>query len=198
MEAELPHRVVIIQGHPDPAGQHLCHGLADAYAEGAKAAGNSVSRIELARLDIPVLRSQAEFKSGTLPANLNAARDAIVLADHIVLVFPLWLGTMPALVKAFLEQVMRPGVAFAYQSKGLPTRLLTGRSARVVVTMGMPSLAYRWFFFSHAMRALNRNILGFVGIAPIRTTLFGMVEKATEKKRRGWLGQMRALGTRAG
>jgi putative NADPH-quinone reductase len=194
----MPHRVVIIQGHPDPAGHHLCHGLADAYAEGAAAAGNTVSRIDLAKLDIPVLRSQAEFETGTLPSSLNSARDAIVSADHIVLVFPLWLGTMPALVKAFLEQVMRPGVAFAYQSKGLPTKLLKGRSARIVVTMGMPSLAYRWFFFSHAMRALNRNVLGFVGIGPIRTSLFGMVENASDEKRRNWLGQMRALGSRAG
>jgi putative NADPH-quinone reductase len=194
----MPHRVVIIQGHPDPAGHHLCHGLADAYAEGATAAGNAVSRIDLAKLDIPVLRSQAEFESGTLPSSLNAARDAIVAADHIVLVFPLWLGTMPALVKAFLEQVMRPGIAFAYQTKGLPKKLLRGRSARIVVTMGMPALAYRWLFFAHAMRALNRNVLGFVGIGPIRTSLFGMVENASDKKRQSWLGQMRALGARAG
>jgi putative NADPH-quinone reductase len=191
------HHVVIIQGHPDPAGGHLCHGLADAYAEGAAGAGNVVSRVDLANLDFPVLRSQAEFESGTLPSNLNAARDAIVSADHIVLVFPLWLGTMPALVKAFLEQVMRPGVGFAYQSKGLPKKLLKGRSARIVVTMGMPAIAYRWFFRAHALHALNRNVLGFVGIAPIRTSLFGMVENASEERRRNWLGKMRALGNRA-
>jgi putative NADPH-quinone reductase len=76
--------------------------------------------------------------------------------------------------------------------------LLKGRSARIVVTMGMPALAYRWFFFAHAMRALNRNVLGFVGISPIRTSLFGMVENASEKKRQSWLGQMRTLGGRVG
>ena len=193
----MAHRIVIIQGHPDPRGSHLCHGLADAYAEGATAAGNSVTRIDLAKLDIPMLRSQAEFESGTLPACLDGARDAIVSADHIVLIFPLWLGTMPAMVKAFLEQIMRPGVAFAYQSKGMPTKLLAGRSARVVVTMGMPAFLYRWFFFGHAMRALNRNILGFVGIGPIRTTLFGMVANAKENARLGWLAKMRTLGSRA-
>ena len=193
----MSHRVVIIQGHPDPTGRHLCHGLADAYAEGAAAAGNFVSRVDLAKLDIPVLRSQAEFESGTLPSSLNAARDAIVSADHIVLVFPLWLGTMPAPVQAFLGQVMPPGIAFAYQSKGLPSKLLRGRSARIVVTMGMPALAYRWFFFAHAMRALNRNVLGFVGISPIRTSLFGMVENASEEKRQRWRGPMRAPGARS-
>ena len=190
----MPRHIVIIQGHPDPSGRHLCHALADAYAEGAKDKGNAVYRIELVQLDIPVLRSQAEFESGTLPESLNAARNAIVSADNIVLVFPLWLGTMPALVKAFFEQVMRPGVAFAYQRSGLPRKLLSGRLARIVVTMGMPAFV---FFFSHAMRALNRNILGFVGIKPFRTTLFGLVADTAEAKRRRWIDHMHTLGSRA-
>jgi putative NADPH-quinone reductase len=79
-----------------------------------------------------------EFDSGTLPAALKPAADAIVGADHIVLVFPLWLGTVPALAKAFLEQVMRPGVTFAYEKYGAK-KLLAGRSARIVVTLGMPA-----------------------------------------------------------
>jgi putative NADPH-quinone reductase len=193
----MPRRIVIIQGHPDPAARHLCHALADAYAQGAATAGNAVTRVELAKLDIPLLRSQLEFETGSLPPSLNTARDAIVSADHIVLVFPLWLGTMPALVKAFFEQVMRPGVAFAYQRAGMPQKLLRGRSARVIVTMGMPALAYRYFFFSHAMRALNRNILGFVGIKPIRTTFFGMVAEAAEVKRHRWIDYVQKLGGRA-
>lgn len=186
--------VAIIQGHPDPAGGHLCHALADAYAEGAAAAGHSVARIEIATLDFPLLRTQAEFEHGALPESLAPARDAILAARHIVIVFPLWLGTMPAVVKAFLEQVMRPGVAFSYQKSGLPKKLLAGRSARLVVTMGMPALAYRWYFFAHGLRGLERNILGFVGIKPIRESLFGMVHAASEAKRRKWLEQMRALG----
>jgi putative NADPH-quinone reductase len=193
----MPRRVVIIQGHPEAAKRHFCHSLADAYAEGAIAAGNPVMRVDLADLDFPMLRSQTEFESGNLPESLNGARDAIVSADHIVLVFPLWLGTMPALVKSFLEQIMRPGIAFAYQSKGLPRKLLTGRSARVVVTMGMPAFAYRFYFFSHSLRALNRNILGFVGIGPIQTTLLGMVVDASDAKRQRWLMRMRTLGSRA-
>lgn len=119
-------------------------------------------------MDFPILRSQAEFESGALTESLALARDLIVSAQHIVIVFALWLGTMPTIVKAFLEQVMRPGVAFAYQSKGFPKKLLAGCSARLVVTMGMPALAYRWYFFAHGLRGLERNVLRFVGIKPIR------------------------------
>ena len=190
----MPKSVAIIQGHPDPAGGHLCHALADAYAEGAIAAGHHVSRIDIAQLDVPMLRNQQEFESGTLAPGLVPARDAIVSAQHIVLVFPLWLGTMPALLKAFLEQVMRPGVAFAYQSKGLPRKLLTGRSAHLIVTMGMPAFAYRWFYFAHGIRGLKRNILEFVGIKPVRQTFLGMVQNADEARRRRWMDEMKAFG----
>lgn len=193
----MPRNIAIIQGHPDPAGGRLCHALAKAYAEGAVEAGHAVSRVEIAQIDFPLLRSQTEFQSGVLPPSLAAARDGLVAADHIVFVFPLWLGTMPALVKAFLEQVMRPGVAFEYQKNGMPKKLLAGRSARLVVTMGMPVAAYRWFFFEHGLRGLERNVLHFVGIRPIRESLFGMVENASESRRRGWLHRMKEMGKKA-
>lgn len=190
----MPKSVAIIQGHPDPAGGHLCHALADAYADGAIAAGHRVSRVDIAQIAFPMLRSRQEFESGQLPPSLIPARDAIVSADHIMLVFPLWLGTMPALVKAFLEQVMRPGVAFTYQAKGLPKKLLAGRSAHVVVTMGMPGLAFSWFYLAHGIRGLKRNILGFVGIGPVRETFLGMAENADDARRKRWLKQMGEAG----
>lgn len=189
-------RVAIIQGHPDPAGGHLCHALADAYAEGAIEAGFGVARIDLAGIDLPLLRSKAEFEVGPVPRALVPARDALASADHVVMVFPLWLGTMPALVKAFLEQVMRPGIAFAYRERGTPKKLLTGRSAHVVVTMGMPAPLYRWLYGAHGIRALDRNILRFVGIKPVRKTYFGMVEAAKAAKRGAWIARMREDGRR--
>lgn len=111
--------------------------------------------------------------------------------------YPLWLGTMPALLKGFLEQVFRPGFAF---EPGKPGRMfrkrLSGKSARVVVTMGMPAFIYRWFYFAHGLKGLERNVLGFCGIGPIRESLIGMVE-ADAGAREQWLRKMRALG-RAG
>ncbi len=188
--------ILIIQGHPDPSPHRLCRALADAYADGAGRAGHTVTRIDLAQLDVPLLRSAEDFEHGPVPPSLQSAQDALLAAEHIVLVFPLWLGTMPALVKAFLEQVLRPSVAFDYQQSGWPKRKLAGRSARVVVTMGMPVLAYRWWFLGHGLKGLERNILHFVGIRPVRTTLFGMLGTASESRRHGWLEQMRRLGAR--
>jgi len=193
---DMRRRIALLQGHPDPAGNRLCHALANAYSAGAVEGGHEVRRVEIAGLDFPLLRTQADFESGMLPAGLGEAEAAIRWADHLVIIFPLWLGTMPALLKAFLEQTMRPGIAFAYRPSGLPQKLLKGRSARLVVTMGMPALAYRWYFLAHGLRAMERNILAFVGIAPIRESLFGNVGGAGDAKRQRWIEEMRAYGRR--
>lgn len=57
----MTRRIAIIQGHPDPAGHRLLHAMADAYTEGATAAGHEVRRIEVAKLEFPLLRTQADF-----------------------------------------------------------------------------------------------------------------------------------------
>ncbi|MBX6373304.1 MAG: NAD(P)H-dependent oxidoreductase [Acetobacteraceae bacterium] len=193
----MARRVAIIQGHPDPAGGHFGHALADAYAEGALAAGHAVERIEVARLDLPLLRTQADFETGTPPDSVRAAQETLRRAEHWVLIYPLWLGAMPALLKGFLEQVCRPGFAFRYVERGFPEKLLKGRSARIVVTMGMPAFAYRWWFGAHSLRSLERNILGFIGIGPIRETLIGGVGALDAARAAAWLERMRALGREA-
>ncbi|MCO5065278.1 MAG: NAD(P)H-dependent oxidoreductase [Rhizobiaceae bacterium] len=196
----MPRRILIILGHPDGSPKRLCRALADSYAEGALSAGHQVRRIDLAELDFPLLRSTEEFQNGTVPPPLRDAVEKIAEAEHIVFVFPLWLGTMPALLKGFLEQVMRPGVAFAYPEagkQGFAKTLLKGRSARVVVTMGMPAFFYRLWYLGHGIAGMRRNILNFVGISPVNETLFGMVEGAGDAKRRAWIEKMCALGARA-
>ena len=175
--------IAIVQGHPDPAAGHFCHALADAYASAAEAAGHAVRRIDVARLDFPWLKSKTEFDTGTLPAALAEAQSAIAWAGQIVFVYPLWLGGMPALLKAFLEQVARPGFAFEKTPRGSWTPALGGKSARVIVTMGMPAPVYRWYFRAHGLKSFARNVLHFTGIRPVRSTLIGSVESLDEARR---------------
>jgi putative NADPH-quinone reductase len=191
----MPSRIALIQAHPDAAGGHLCHALAQAYADGAHEAGHELRVIDVARLDFPLLRTQQDWLHGAVPATLKPAQDDIRWADHLVFFFPLWLGDMPALLKAFLEQIARPGFAFDHvEGNPLGKKLLGGRSAHVVVTMGMPALVYRWIFRAHSLRSLERNILGFVGIAPIRETLVGGVDGLGDEGVAHWRLQMAALG----
>ena len=199
----MPRRVAIIQGHPDPAGHHLLHALADAYADAALAAGHEVRRTEVAELEFPLLRTQADFETGAVPAALARPQDDMRWAQHWVFVFPLWHGTMPALMKGFLEHIFRPGFAMDYgkdaaggrDASHFPKRLLAGRSARIVVTMGMPVFFYRWYFGAYGIRSFERSMLSFAGIQPIRESLYGLAF-ADDKKRARWIEQMRQHGGR--
>ncbi len=190
--------ILIIQGHPDAGHPHLCHALAAAYADGARAAGHTVRTVDVGQLDFPLLRSKADWDGGAVPGALAPVQQDILWANHLVFFFPLWLGGMPALLKGFLEQVARPGFALSKSGPNdkFPKKLLSGRSARVVVTMGMPALVYRWFFRAHSLKALERNILGFVGIAPISETLVGLVDGMKDEQRDAWLKKLSALGRR--
>jgi putative NADPH-quinone reductase len=142
----MPRRIVVIQGHPDPDPGRFCRALAAAYAEAAEQAGHEIRRIEVAELDFPILRTAEDFQSGTAPDVIRQCQEAIGWAEHLLIVYPLWLGSMPALLKAFLEQVFRPGFATAGDAtRGTWQKLLIGKSARIVVTMGMPAFVYRWF-----------------------------------------------------
>lgn len=191
-------RILILQGHPDCGGQHLCHALARAYADGARTAGHAVEEIAPGALDFPLLRSADEWQAGTVPPALAPSQEAIMRASHLLLVYPLWLGEMPALFKGFLEQVARPGFAIAADSRNpLRAGLLRGRSARVVVTMGMPAPVYRWFYGAHSLKSLQRNILGFSGIAPVRSTLVGGAGALAPGRVDRWCERLRRLGAAA-
>ena len=190
----MPRTVCIIQGHPDATSKHLCHAIADAYADGARAVRAEVRRIDLGNMVIPLLRDPADFLSAP-PDAIAAAQDAIRESQHIVVVYPLWLGTMPAVVKAFFEQLCRKGFAIEADAKGgWPKQMLKGRSARVIVTMGMPAAAYKLVFGAHGVRGFESGILGMAGIKPIRETLIGGVGALNRNRTEALFARIRRLG----
>ena len=191
-------RILIIDGHPDSRVDHYVHALSKAYCDGARASGNEVRSIIVSELEFPLLRSNEEFRESEVCASIRSSQESIAWAEHVVILFPLWLGSMPALLKGFLEQVLRPGFAFAESARhGFPKKLLRGRSARIIVTMGMPGLFYRWYFRAHSLKSLQRNILRFCGFGPIRACVVGMVESMTTQQRGAWLLKVQEFGTRA-
>lgn len=189
-------RILILQGHPDPAEGHFDHALADAYGEGAEGAGLAVDRFPIAQRDFPLLRSQAEFLDESVPPAILEAQELIEVAHHLVLVYPLWMGDMPALVKGFLEQVFRPAFVADGDMNQLRHTRLQGRSVRIVVTMGMPASVYRWFYRAHSLKSLERNVFRFCGFGPVRHTLIGQAGGNAVARER-WLEKMRALGREA-
>src|ERR1022692_1128295 len=150
--------IVIIQGHPDPEGHHFGHALAEAYAKGATEAGHTIEVIDVAKLDFPLLRSREENEHGVPPEAIRQAQAAIVRADHLLMIYPVWNGAIPALLKGFLEQTFRaafifpdakPGERLGFFSFWKQKKRLQGKTARIVVTMAMLAFIYRWYFHPH-------------------------------------------------
>jgi len=187
--------ILIIDAHPDPRPS-LCHAIAAAYVEGARDAGYDTRLVRLADADIPLLRRSADFMTAPDAPAIVSARDDVVWATHIVFVFPLWLGGAPALLHAFLEQIARGGFLAEMGPAG-PKGRLHGKSARMIVTMGMPDVLYRLAFGAFGVRALARSVLGFAGVAPVRGSLFGPAEAKPEVQSKR-LAQARALGSACG
>src|SRR5262245_22436144 len=105
------------------------------------------------------------------------------------------MGAMPALLMAFFEQALRPRFAMAPTPNGGWTKLLSGRRARVVVTMGMPAFVHRRYFRAHGLKSLTQN-LALVGIKPRRSFLVGTIEEMSDTKQQA-LHRLNALGRAA-
>jgi putative NADPH-quinone reductase len=189
-------RILIIDGHPDPAPDRFVHRLADAYQQGAVSAGHRVIRESVATLDVPLLRSKADYQ-GDPPEHLRRCIDAVDWATHVAILHPLWLGSMPAALKALFEQIVRPGFAFSTRRLGSwPVPFWRGKSARIVVTMGMPKLAY-WLYYGIGARNPQRIVLATSGFKHIRTTLIGSAETMSDTDRAQWIVHVRTLGHKA-
>jgi putative NADPH-quinone reductase len=184
-------RIILIVGHARTAT--YCEALGEAYATGARAGGHDVTLVNTATLAFdPVLRGAYEERQPLEP-DLETARDVLMAADHIVMIFPLWLGTMPAILKGFLERILQPDL-FDAMKEGRFIAPLKGKSVRIIMIMGMPGFVYRWWFGAHALSVLKRNILGFIGAGPIRSTIHGSIESVSDNQRKSWLAQAEAMG----
>jgi putative NADPH-quinone reductase len=189
-------RICIIQGHPTRGRGHFCHAMADAYAQGAVAAGHAVRTLAVAEMEFPVLRSKQDWDKSP-PSARDRERPTGHQLGRASRYHPSALDRRNARTpQGFFEQALRPGFAMALIQNGGWSKLLAGRSARVVVTMGMPAVVYRWYFGAHGLKSLTQN-LALVGIKPRRSILVGMIEAMSDRKRRAWLHRLNALGRAA-
>lgn len=179
----MSRRILLINGHPDPRPERFCAALADSYAAGAADGGHQLRRIEVGAQNYPLIRTAEEFEGTAEPPDIIVAQEQIRWAEHLIFIYPLWLGEQPAVLKGFIEQVFRYGFAISKADDGrFPERLLSGRTAHLVVTMGMPGPVFRWWFGAHSVRALELSVLRLSGITPTRRTLVGMVEGSRDRR----------------
>ena len=105
-------------------------------------------------------------------------------AEHFVLVFPLWWASAPAKLIGLFDRAILPGFGFKFhEGRMFQEKLLSGRSARIIMTMDAPR-PYYWFLFLGipGLKAVKKGILKFCGVSPVRASVFTGMKEAKEKK----------------
>lgn len=185
-------KILVVLGQPQK--QSYGAALMQSYVEGARGAGAQVRELYLGDLQFNAV---AAGGPAPMEPDLVQAQDAIKWAEHLVFVYPTWWGTIPALLKGFVERVFAPGFAVNFRKNSLFwDKLLKGRSARLIVTLNTPSLIYRWVFGRPGHHTMKRTILGFCGVKPVRISEVGPINGSSDEKRKRWLDGMRVLGAR--
>lgn len=189
-------RILVILGHSSE--DSFCGALAQSYAKGAEASGNEVRSISLGKLRFDPILHDGYAKIQELEPDLVVAQEVIAWAQHIVFVYPIWWGSIPALLKGFFDRIFLPGFAFKLRKGSLMVDgLLAGRSAHLLVTMDTPPWYFRWIYRMPGHNQMKRTILEFCGIKPVIVTNFGPVKDSKPKARERWLSQAFAYGSNA-
>ena len=187
----MSRHILIINGNPKP--DSFCRSLALQYMAGAQQEGHAVRVLHIHEFD------QHRAQGGPLAeVRIADAQAAVAWADHIVMVYPNWWGSLPAALKGWLDTVLTPGFAFRINAEaGSIQALLRGKTARLFITMDTPRWVYRLIFGNSGVTLMRRAVLGFCGINPVKVAKMGPLYKADLGQRTRWLEQARALGRQA-
>src|SRR5688500_5896886 len=130
-------KVLVINGHPRK--DSLSEALVNAYIEGAGSAGTNVKKLTLYELSFDLNVTEFSPKKQFIEPAIQQAQELISWADHLVFVYPTWWGTLPALLKGFIDRVFTEGFAFNNIEGGTGyAPLLSGRTAQLITTMDSP------------------------------------------------------------
>ncbi len=188
--------VSVILAHPDQGSFN--HAIADATVTALKENGHQVLFHDLyAEQFDPVLPPDETPKSAALPREVTKHCEELALADGIVVIHPNWWGQPPAILKGWIDRVIRPGVAYEFlegdSGEGVPCGLLRARTALVFNTSNTTEERERTVF-GDPLEALWKNcIFGLCGVSNVHRRTFSVMVTSTETKREAWLNEVREL-----
>jgi NAD(P)H dehydrogenase (quinone) len=189
-------KILIVLAHPDPASFN--HALARAVRDSLVAVGHEVSLRDLhaERFDpvIPVGEIPSECE---LPADIAGWCHEVAQAEGIVIVHPNWWGQPPAILKGWIDRVIRPGVAYHFvegdAGEGVPVGLLKARTALVLNTANTPAERELAVFGDPLARIWTDCVFGLCGVTDVRRRTFAVVVTSTPRERAAWLDQAVSL-----
>jgi len=191
--------ISIILAHPRPGSFN--HAIAETVVATLHEQGHGVRFHDLyAEAFDPILPSEEIDRDAVLPPSIGQHCSEIAAADGIVFVHPNWWGQPPAILKGWVDRVLRPGMAYRFagtdSGEGIPLGLLPARAALVFNTSNTP-LQREQEVFGDPLEALWKTcICAFCGIPAFHRRMFGVIVTSTEEQRREWLGEARELTRR--
>jgi putative NADPH-quinone reductase len=183
-------RIYLVLGHPD--SDSFNGALADAYQAAAEAKGHEVRRHNLGELKFdPILWHGYEVIQDLEP-DLKAAQENIAWCERIVLFYPVWWGSVPALLKGFFDRAILPGQAFSYhENDPFWDKLLKGRDAQLFTTSDGPTIYLLLAYRNSDVATVKNAVLQFCGIRPVKVTRFGGIKTSSAAQREKYLEQVR-------
>jgi putative NADPH-quinone reductase len=186
-------KIVIINGHPKKGS--FCNVLCDTYKAAANASGNEVVLINLYELKFNLDLQNGFSSPEELEPDIIFAQEKIKWAQHIVIVHPVWWGSVPALLKGFFDRTLLPGFAFKYRENSVMwDKLLAGKTARIIYTSDTPIWIYKYFFMAPSVNQVKNRVLEFCGVKPVKVTGIGPIRKSTSEFRQKWIEKVEILG----
>lgn len=192
-------KISIILAHPNPASFN--HAIARAASQTLQDQGHQVYWHDLyAEGFDPVLPGEEIDQAAPLPEFLQGHCREISQADGLVIIHPNWWGQPPAILKGWIDRVLRPGVAYQFLEgdggEGVPVGLLRARAALVFNTSNTPRLR-ELAAFGDPLETIWKNcILGLCGVSPFFRQNFEVVVTSTPGQRAGWLKEVQEIVSR--
>lgn len=186
-------KILLINGHPDAESYNSA--LADAYLKGAMQTDADIKVINLRELAFNPNLQYGYRQRTELEPDLLEAQELILWAGHLVWVYPVWWGSVPAIMKGFIDRVFLPGFAFNHRKGSVWwDKYLTGKTARLICTMDQPPWYYRLVNGAPSHKAMKKLTLQFVGIKKVKITSIGPIRLSKDSFRQKWLDKVEKLG----
>ena len=186
-------KILIINGHPDKESFNFA--LAEAYKKGAKQSNVEIKEINIRELNFNPNLQFGYRKRTELEPDLLEAQDKLKWADHLVWIHPVWWGSVPAIMKGFLDRILLPGFAFNKRKNSLWwDKYFTGKTARIICTLDQPAWYYKWIYGNPSHNAMKKVTLEYIGVKKVGITAIGPIRLSKEEFRAKWLRKVEKLG----
>jgi putative NADPH-quinone reductase len=192
--------VLVILAHPTPGSFN--HAIAETVVRTLEETGHSGVFHDLyAEGFDPILPTDEIPTDGLADFVIQEHCEHLTAADGIVLVHPNWWGMPPAILKGWVDRVIRPGVAYEFEEgddgEGVPIGLLRAKAAVVFNTSNTPEEREQDVFGDPLENLWKTCIFDLCGVKEFHRRNFTVVVTSTGEDRKGWLQEAGEIVARA-